>query len=50
MFDLTVRRDISAEPRPEGGGVESFDTDAANELNAARLAHLASLNLVDLKQ
>jgi SAM-dependent methyltransferase len=45
MSDLIARRAIAAERRPEGGGVESFDTDAANELNVARLAHLASLNL-----
>jgi SAM-dependent methyltransferase len=45
MFDLTARRDVAAESRPEGGGVESFDTDAALEINEARLAHLASLNL-----
>jgi SAM-dependent methyltransferase len=45
MFDLTPRRQASAEPRPEGGGVESFDTDAALELNKARLTHLASLDL-----
>src|SRR6187431_2183710 len=45
MFELIKRREIAAEPRPEGGGVESFDTDAALDLNAARLAHLASLDL-----
>ena len=45
MFDVTARREISAEPRPEDGGVESFDTDAALELNEARLKHLASLDL-----
>jgi SAM-dependent methyltransferase len=45
MFNLIKRREIAAEPRPDGGGVESFDTDAALELNAARLAHLASLDL-----
>jgi SAM-dependent methyltransferase len=36
---------IAAELRSEGGGVESFDTDAALELNETRLAHLASLDL-----
>jgi SAM-dependent methyltransferase len=36
---------VGAEPRPDGGGVESFDTDAALELNEARLAHLVSLDL-----
>lgn len=45
MFDVTTRRKVSTEPRPEGGGVECFDTDAALELNEARLAHLASLDL-----
>ena len=45
MFDVTARRDFPEEPRPEGGGVESFDTDAALELNEARLKHLASLDL-----
>jgi SAM-dependent methyltransferase len=45
MFDLTARREISREPRPEGGGVESFDTDAALQINEARLTHLASLDL-----
>jgi SAM-dependent methyltransferase len=45
VFDKTARRDFSAEPRPEGGGVENFDTDAALELNEARLEHLASLDL-----
>jgi hypothetical protein len=45
MFDVTSRRKISGEPRPDGGGVESFDTDAARELNEARLTHLASLEL-----
>jgi SAM-dependent methyltransferase len=45
MFDPTARRAISSEARPQGGGVESFDTAAALELNHARLAHLASLDL-----
>ena len=45
MFDLTRHRKISAEARPEGGGVESFDTDAALVINEARLTHLASLEL-----
>jgi SAM-dependent methyltransferase len=45
VFDVTARREFSAEPRPEGGGVESFDTDAALELNEARLTHLASLEV-----
>jgi 2-polyprenyl-3-methyl-5-hydroxy-6-metoxy-1,4-benzoquinol methylase len=45
MSNLIGRRGIAAEFLPEGGGVESFDTDAALELNEARLAHLASLDL-----
>jgi hypothetical protein len=45
VSDVTARRDISREPRPEGGGIESFDTDAAIEINEARLAHLGSLGL-----
>jgi SAM-dependent methyltransferase len=45
MFEVTPRRDVPAEARPAGGGVESFDTKAALEINAARLDHLASLNL-----
>jgi len=40
-----MRRDVAPEPRAAGGGVESFDTDAALEINEARLAHLASLDL-----
>lgn len=39
------RRDIATEPRPEGGGIESFDTDGAADINRARLEHLASLGL-----
>jgi SAM-dependent methyltransferase len=39
------RRNVQSEPRPEGGGVESFDTPAALEINEARLKHLASLDL-----
>jgi SAM-dependent methyltransferase len=45
VFDETARRVVSAEPRPEGGGVESFYTDAALQINEARLRHLASLGL-----
>jgi|SRR5215210_658177 len=45
MSDVIPRRAIASERRPDGGGVESFDTEAALEINAARLAHLASLNL-----
>ncbi len=45
MGRVTVRGDVAAEPRPEGGGVECFDTHAALEINHARLVHLASLDL-----
>jgi 2-polyprenyl-3-methyl-5-hydroxy-6-metoxy-1,4-benzoquinol methylase len=45
VFRATTRRNVDAEARPEGGGVESFDTEAALELNEARFAHLASLDL-----
>jgi SAM-dependent methyltransferase len=45
VFEMPARREISTEPRPEGGGVESFDTDAALQINEARLTHLASLDL-----
>jgi SAM-dependent methyltransferase len=45
VFGLTTRRDVAAEARPEGGGVESFDTEAALEINRARLEHLTSLGL-----
>lgn len=38
-------RDIAAETVPPEGGVEGFDTPAAREINAARLAHLDSLRL-----
>lgn len=45
MSDLIVRRDVAAEPLPQSGGVECFDTDEAFRLNEARLEHLASLDL-----
>jgi SAM-dependent methyltransferase len=45
MSQRIQRREFSAEPRPEDGGVETFDTQAALELNEARLTHLASLDL-----
>jgi hypothetical protein len=45
MSDAIARRRIAAELRPEGAGVESFDTEAALEFNEARLGHLASLDL-----
>jgi SAM-dependent methyltransferase len=40
-----THRDVLAEVRPEGGGVEGFDTDDAWRINDARLAHLAELGL-----
>jgi SAM-dependent methyltransferase len=40
-----ARRDVAAEPIPEGGGIECFDTAEALEINRARLAHLAALEL-----
>jgi SAM-dependent methyltransferase len=45
MFDVTARRQIATESPPEDGGTESFDTNAAIQLNNARLTHLASLDL-----
>lgn len=38
-------RDITAESRPVGGGIEAFDTPAALRINAARMDHLATLGL-----
>jgi len=38
-------RDVERESRPEGGGVEGFDTADAHAINKARLEHLASLQL-----
>ena len=43
--DAVQRRRFAEEPIPEGGDVACFDTRAAEELNAARLDHLASLGL-----
>ena len=43
---LLARRDVAAEPRPDGGGIECFDTTEAAALNQARLDHLAGLGLV----
>jgi SAM-dependent methyltransferase len=46
LFRALVRhRPFASEPLPEGGGVETFDTREALELNAARLSHLESLGL-----
>ena len=42
---LLARRNVAAETRPEGGGVECFDTPEAAAINRARLDHLASLGL-----
>jgi SAM-dependent methyltransferase len=39
------RRNVAAEPNPPGGGIECFDTAAADDINRARLEHLASLGL-----
>lgn len=45
-YPVTVRhRDLAGEPVPQGGGLEVFDTEAALEINRARLDHLASLEL-----
>jgi SAM-dependent methyltransferase len=44
-FDLVSRRAPATEPRPDGGGIECFDTEAAQRINRARLDHLASLGL-----
>lgn len=44
-----MARNLTDESRPEGGGVETFDTTAAQTINTARLDHLASLQL-DLGQ
>jgi SAM-dependent methyltransferase len=45
MSRVTVRREVAAESRPEGGGVECFDTDTALAINQARVMHLGSLDL-----
>ena len=39
------RRRPAEEARPDGGGLECFETAAALALNEARLRHLASLDL-----
>jgi SAM-dependent methyltransferase len=38
-------RSIAAEMLPEGGDEQSFETEAARQINRARLQHLASLGL-----
>jgi hypothetical protein len=45
MFGPIKRREIAAEPRLAGGSVGRFGTAEALDLNAARLAHLAALDL-----
>ena len=40
-----LARDLEKEARPQGGGVETFDTAEAVEINLARLKHLDSLGL-----
>jgi SAM-dependent methyltransferase len=40
-----AHRNVRQETRPEGGGVEGFDTDDARRINEARLEHLAGLEL-----
>ena len=42
---VVAPRDVEAEAVPAGGGTEDFDTEAAREINRARLAHLGSLGL-----
>jgi SAM-dependent methyltransferase len=45
MTDVVQRRRVAEELVPADGDVGCFDTRAAEELNAARLEHLASLGL-----
>jgi SAM-dependent methyltransferase len=40
-----MRRDVGTEPTSPAGGVETFDTPAAERINEARLSHLGSLGL-----
>jgi SAM-dependent methyltransferase len=42
---LLTRRNVAAESRPDGGGIEGFETPEARAINRARLDHLASLGL-----
>ncbi len=42
---LMARRNVAAESRPDGGGVECFETPEAEAINKARLDHLAGLGL-----
>lgn len=45
MKEVVQRRNVAAEPVPDGGDIACFDTRGAEELNAARLEHLGSLEL-----
>ena len=45
MSEPITRRVVAAEPIPQGGGIECFDTAPALQINEARLAHLAALGL-----
>ena len=40
-----ARRNVAAEARPDGGGLECFETPEAAAINKARLDHLAGLRL-----
>jgi hypothetical protein len=42
---LLARRNVAAESRPDGGGLECFETPEAAAINLARLDHLAGLGL-----
>jgi SAM-dependent methyltransferase len=42
---LVTHRNVATEARPEGGGLECFETPAAAAINRARLDHLAGLGL-----
>jgi SAM-dependent methyltransferase len=42
---VLAARYVENEQPPEGGGLEGFETPEAHQINGARLAHLASLDL-----
>jgi SAM-dependent methyltransferase len=45
-YPISVRRrKLEAEPRPENGGLETFETPDAHGINSARMEHLGSLGL-----
>jgi SAM-dependent methyltransferase len=45
-YPVSVRpRAPETEPRPEGGGLEAFETPDAHQINRARMEHLESLGL-----